>query len=188
MDNNGSTSNVTNNNDGSMTFDPADLGEGDHTVEYTFNNDAGCNLTVSQTITIEDCGCEPPTVFNGVYVQCGVGEASFDLNSVEADIAPFDYANAEFRWYVDENKFFPIAASDLSAYQSDNATIYVEVDVNGCVADAELQLSLSSLDVNQVNYNVCDNSNTALFDLTSLENEIKMETKPTLLIGLVMKV
>ena len=41
----GSATGVTDNNNGSCTFDPKALAAGNHTLQYTFNNGAGCTVT-----------------------------------------------------------------------------------------------------------------------------------------------
>jgi gliding motility-associated-like protein len=50
IDNNASL--ITNNNDGSGTFNPSSLSAGPHTINYTWNNGAGCTITATQNITI----------------------------------------------------------------------------------------------------------------------------------------
>ena len=50
IDNNASL--ITNNNDGSGTFNPSTLSAGPHTINYTWNNGAGCTITATQNITI----------------------------------------------------------------------------------------------------------------------------------------
>lgn len=43
---------ITDLNNGSATFDPADLTPGNHIINYTFDNGNGCTLTATQNITI----------------------------------------------------------------------------------------------------------------------------------------
>ena len=50
IDNNASF--ITNNNDGSGTFNPSTLSVGPHTINYSWNNGAGCTITATQNITI----------------------------------------------------------------------------------------------------------------------------------------
>lgn len=43
----GSTTGVTDNNNGSCTFDPKALSAGNHTLQYTFDNGSGCTVTAN---------------------------------------------------------------------------------------------------------------------------------------------
>ena len=129
---------------------------------------ANC-LDADATITLE--GGAAPTVFNGVYEECGVLEATYDLQSVEVDIAPFDYNNATFTWYADMAKQNQI--TNLNNYVSSPTTLYVEVNVGGCISDATLELQLQELDVEKnVSINECDAGSIANFDLLSLNDII----------------
>jgi len=113
----------------------------------------------------------PPVVFNGLYVVCGVDRADFDLESTQADIAPFDYQSADFTWYADAAK--QILINNITSYNSPPATVYVDVDLGGCISAASLQLQLTELDVNNsVSINECSNQSSYDFDLTSLQTEI----------------
>ncbi len=46
---------VTDNGDGTASFDPASAGEGTHTIVYSFSNGAGCTNQSTQTVVVNDC-------------------------------------------------------------------------------------------------------------------------------------
>ena len=64
----GSTALITDNNNGSATFDPTALSSGSHTITYTFNNNNGCSITATQNITVGPT-TTAPTVTNVNYCQ-----------------------------------------------------------------------------------------------------------------------
>jgi trimeric autotransporter adhesin len=64
----GSTALITDNNNGSATFDPTALSSGSHTITYTYNNNNGCTITATQNITVGPT-TPAPTVSNISYCQ-----------------------------------------------------------------------------------------------------------------------
>lgn len=57
----GSTANITDNNNGSATFNPANLSTGNHSIVYTYDNGAGCTLSSTQTIDVNTTKVNPTT-------------------------------------------------------------------------------------------------------------------------------
>lgn len=87
--------------------------------------------------------CVPPTTYNGVYYRCGSGTTTFDLDSTEGDVAPFDYTTSTFEWYEDVALTIPII--DTANYLSPTATVYVKViSSSGCESTAYVNLVVDS--------------------------------------------
>ena len=87
--------------------------------------------------------CTPPIIFNGVYDNAdeGGGLSTFDLDSTESSVAPFDYTTATFEWYEDITLTIPILTT--SSYVSATALIYVKVITSpGCFSTSTLQLNV----------------------------------------------
>jgi len=130
-------------------------------------------LTDSATITLNKENA--PTVFNGVYNLCGTGTADFDLESTQADIAPFDYSSAVFKWYTDTTLNQEIL--DIKSYNSTSDTVAVIVDVNGCNSMATLTLIVEELNVGSASLHICSDSLYGFFDLTSIESDIHQDSE-----------
>lgn len=100
-------------------------------------------IEVSQATVVATVVCVPPTVFNGVYDNAdeGGGLSTFDLDSTESSVAPFDYTTATFEWYEDIALTIPILTT--SSYVSATALIYVKVITSpGCFSTTTLQLNV----------------------------------------------
>jgi hypothetical protein len=87
--------------------------------------------------------CVPPTVFNGVNDESdtGGGQATFNLTSYEALVAPFDYTTATFEWYEDAALTIPIGTP--GTFLTVSTTVYVKVtNPNSCYNIADLTLNV----------------------------------------------
>lgn len=103
------------------------------------------NINISETkrVLAAEAVCVPPTVFNGTYDNAdeGGGLSTFDLDSTESSVAPFDYTTATFEWYEDIALTIPILTT--SSYVSATALIYVKVITSpGCFSTTTLQLNV----------------------------------------------
>ena len=110
----------------------------------------------------------PPTLFSGVNSNCdeGDGTSTFNLTSTEADINPFD-PGLPLTWYEDAD-FQNEVTGDLSNYSSGVTTLYAVVGEPGCTSVAGLSLTVESIDVNDIEINVCQD----IIDLAVYESDI----------------
>ena len=144
----------------------------DTTIYVKVTDASGCENTATLGLVVANI----PNIFSGEYYVCdeGGGQATFDLNSVETDIAPFD-PTATFEWFEDVGLTTPI--TNTTNYVSSDTIIYVRVTIEDSiecsdVTTMDLNVSplpvLSPVTINEVN----EGSGQATFDLTAEEANI----------------
>ncbi|WP_054509503.1 hypothetical protein [Chryseobacterium sp. ERMR1:04] len=127
---------------------------------------------VSQCLIVTGC----PEVQNTSLSLCSdFTSATFDFTSAQADISTTP--GVTFTYYI--NQADAIAGNtntivSTTAYTSGNTTIYARVaSAQGCFSIAELQLKVNTNPlVHNASLTLCSDSTTAIFDLTSAQNNI----------------
>ena len=76
----GGSTGITNNNNGSVTFDPTKLSAGNHVLQYSFNNGQGCTLT-ADAITFTTTGGPTITPATPLSVCAGTTSTTFTYTS-----------------------------------------------------------------------------------------------------------
>ena len=121
---------ITNNNDGSGTFDPSQLSIGSHTIKYSFNNN-GCTLTANQTITITCATLPTPT--------CGTIDFNWQTGSAPSSISLNCTNNTDYGFKAD-------LSSVAGNYIAPGFTINNGVGVN--LSKIEVQQGIGSSFIN----------------------------------------
>ena len=100
----GNAADITNNNDGSASFDPSALSVGAHTINYSYTNNSGCTLTATQNITIT---CPTPPV-------CSAAIGTFNVTGATANGGAYDIADGATVGITNSNAVMPTGGHQLS--------------------------------------------------------------------------
>jgi gliding motility-associated-like protein len=119
----GGTANITDNNNGSATFNPSNLTAGNHTITYTWTNNAGCNITANQTITV---GPKPTLVITDPPAVCI--PSTVDITA--ASVTTGSTAGSTFTYFIN-----PAGTSSLPtpAAITNSGTYYIKSTVGTCI-------------------------------------------------------
>ncbi len=119
----GGTANITDNNNGSATFNPSNLTAGNHTITYTWTNNAGCNITANQTITV---GPKPTLVITDPPAVCI--PSTVDITA--ASVTTGSTAGATFTYFIN-----PAGTTSLPtpAAITNSGTYYIKSTVGTCI-------------------------------------------------------
>lgn len=128
---------VTDNADGTGTFDPATAGVGVHTLSYTVTDNNGCTASATCDVEVIVCtgpACPTVTPVDGTADVCAdqyAGEVATWQASLGADFADPDGTNgpAAGLLYSDvpmTDPTFPVASTGNAAYDGDGCAVEIE--------------------------------------------------------------
>ena len=125
----GNTALITDNNNGSATFDPTALSSGSHTITYTYNNNNGCTITATQNITVGPT-TTAPTVTNVNYCQ-------------NATAIPLTATGSSLLWYTTATGGTGNASAPTPSTTTAGTTYYWVTQTSGGCESPRAQINVS---------------------------------------------